>query len=1395
MPLQLQHASSITRVSALAVLAIGVMVLTGWLGHWPHLTSLLPGAVPMRADTAIAFICAALALLLHGRAQATGRTSILPPMLAWIVALAGGLTIVGYAFGLGLHEPEIHVTGDFWRDLAVYRMAPATALALVLIGSALILIRSRSRVQTALYQGALLSALAISLIVIIGYLHGTSDFYQLAGYSSVAPLTATGIFLLAVGALYARPSGGVMGEMTDTHLGGRIARTVWLPTLSCVLIFGGVMKQTLGRFHLGDTTVDLLIAIGDLAIVSFAIWLSTRTLNVAHRRILHRDRLYATLSATNESIVRLETSDTLCARICGIAVEKGRFRSAWIGLLGSHAPSTSLATAGAAGRPLSPWAHDLAGQSVRNGQVVLAQEPARRGADGEHDDAGVSAGAFPLKRAGGICGVLVVESSDAVFFKSEEVDLLSEIAAGVSFALDKLEQEARRLAIELEMRESQERLQLATTAANIGFWDWDIVNDRVYVSAEWKSQLGLPAEEQISNRQEMQARLHPDDREAATARMAAFWDQGATGNYTAEFRLRHADGSYRWIHSRARAFHADNGQPRRMVGWHMDITARKNAEEAVREREARLHTVVEHLTEGLIIADLTGKILTWNRAALTMHGYDRSEGLLRDLPDFRTIYELATPEGLIVPYEEWPLSRIFRGETLRDLELRIRRLDTDWERIFSYGGTLVRDGAAESLAFLTIIDVTERNTAETAVRESEARFRELAEHVDEVFWITDPINKVALYVSPAHEKIWGTPCDQIYHDLRTWLEAVHRDDRDRVRLAAETKQESGDYDEVFRVVRPDGSLRWVRDRAFPVRNAAGQVYRIVGTARDITAQTRAELRQELQYAVTTIFAEARSLNESTEQVVRLICRTMEWTVGELWLVERPSATLRCVDVWSLGNKPLDGFATKGRSLTFRMGAGLPGKVWEENKSIWIENLAELPEFVRKPEAAAAGLHSAFGFPVHLRDEVVGVLVFYAPLIRKPEEELDTLTANLGSQMGQFIKRVRIEEQFRQAQKMEAIGQLAGGVAHDFNNLLTVIKAYPQLIAMTPDLPKAARDWLGEISAAADRAAGLTRQLLAFSRRQVLQMHPLDLNQAVNGLSNMLRRIIGEDVALKFELAPHLPLVEADTGMIEQVLLNLVVNARDAMPGGGQIVIRTRPVRIESMFLRDRPRARAGDFIALSVTDNGCGMSPEVVAHIFEPFFTTKDPGKGTGLGLATVYGIAEQHRGWIEAESREKQGSTFTLFLPPAAAAVPRAKEPGLVQTLPRGRETILLVEDEPAVRMLSKVILERLGYRVLDATSGVVALQLWAEHKDTIDLLITDMVMPHGLTGRDVAEKLRAQKPSLRVIFSTGYSPAKVAQGLNLIENANFIQKPYGPQVLSETVRTCLKNPPEPLT
>ncbi|MGZ3481933.1 MAG: ATP-binding protein, partial [Myxococcaceae bacterium] len=430
------------------------------------------------------------------------------------------------------------------------------------------------------------------------------------------------------------------------------------------------------------------------------------------------------------------------------------------------------------------------------------------------------------------------------------------------------------------------------------------------------------------------------------------------------------------------------------------------------------------------------------------------------------------------------------------------------------------------------------------------------------------------------------------------------------------------------------------------------------------------------------------------------------------------------------------------------------------------------EFVWRADGSALPVEYC-SVPIRRNGERIGAVVSFLDVSARKKAEEDLR---------------KTEEQLRQAQKMEAIGQLTGGVAHDFNNILSIILSYSSLILEDLGQDSQMRQDVLEIRTAGERAADLTRQLLAFSRRQILQPRIVDLNQVLAGMEKMLRRVIGEDIDLNMLPAPEPALANVDPGQFEQVIMNLAVNARDAMPEGGNLTVEISRVELGQTYAEEHAGVTAGPHLMVAVTDSGTGMDRQTQERIFEPFFTTKAPGKGTGLGLSTVFGIVRQSGGHIWVYSEPAKGTTFKIYLPPAGEeARPALTEPAMARPdTSNGDETILLVEDDERLRKVTRTVLTRHGYRVLEAQSGGDALLICERSADPIHLLLTDVIMPH-MAGPELATRLTAVRPRLSVLYMSGYTDNAVLRHRILEKDAAFVQKPFRPEVLLRKVRQVL--------
>jgi PAS domain S-box-containing protein len=583
----------------------------------------------------------------------------------------------------------------------------------------------------------------------------------------------------------------------------------------------------------------------------------------------------------------------------------------------------------------------------------------------------------------------------------------------------------------------------------------------------------------------------------------------------------------------------------------------------------------------------------------------------------------------------------------------------------------------------------------------------------------------------------------------------------------------------------------------PVR--VGEAYFFSAFVRDITDRRRSEARLAAQYAVSHMLAQSRSLEEALPKVLQAIGTNLDWDLGIFWRVDRQANVLRCLTVWQAASVKADEFIEVTWRQTFASGEGLPGRVWAGGEALWTRDVVGDATFLRADAAAKAELPSAFGFAVRVGGEVEGVIELYSSRPQEPDEELLKMAADMGLKIGQFAERARAEEalqqteaQLRQSQKMEAVGRLAGGVAHDFNNLLTVIRGYSELMLYRLGEHEPLRKEIEEVKKAADRAASLTGQLLAFSRRQFVAPKVVDLNAVVHNMEGMLRRLIGEDVIeLSTVLDPNVGQIRADPSQIEQVIMNLAVNARDAMPSGGTLTIETGRVEVHRRIPGRVGPVEPGSYVLLLVRDTGHGMDEETQSHLFEPFFTTKEKGKGTGLGLSTVYGIVRQSGGSIIVESKPGRGSTFKIYFPHLVEVAGAIEGASGGPEHVRGKETVLVVEDEPGVRTLVHETLKLHGYHVLEARHGIEALLTGARHPGPIHLLLTDVVMPQ-MSGPEVAEKLSPARPEMRVLYMSGYPDHPVFAQSRVKTDTAFLQKPFTPNTLVRKVREVLDAVPK---
>jgi two-component system cell cycle sensor histidine kinase/response regulator CckA len=626
--------------------------------------------------------------------------------------------------------------------------------------------------------------------------------------------------------------------------------------------------------------------------------------------------------------------------------------------------------------------------------------------------------------------------------------------------------------------------------------------------------------------------------------------------------------------------------------------------------------------------------------------------------------------------------------------------------------------------------------------EREELFRLISENAADLIAVVDMEGR-RIYNSMAYEKVLGYSPEELKGSSA--LGQIHPEDRARVQAAAEEARKTGLGTNLeYRIRHKDGTWRVLESTSSVIRNEKGVPEKLVIVNRDITERKRA--------------SEALRLSEAS-------FRSM--------IENAPYGIYRATAAGQL--------LRVNPALERMLGYDSPGELLKKNlaRDLYFE-----PDEHQRIIELLATRKSFKDVEVEWkRKDGTLTKARCSGLLVKDEGEEEAYFEVFAEDATE--KRL-LERQLQVAQKMEAVGRLSGGIAHDFNNLLGVIIGYSQVLKKKLGDANPLREHAEEIEKAGQRAASLTRQLLAFSRQQVLAPAVLELNALLTDLGKMLPRLIGEDVELSLQLDPRIGRVKADQSQIEQVVMNLVVNARDALPQGGRLVIETANVNLDHAYTLHHPGSRVGPYVALSVTDNGTGMNVETLAHLFEPFFTTKERGKGTGLGLATVYGVVKQSGGYIWVDSELGKGSSFKVYLPlidePVSAPAPAA----LPADSFRGEETILLVEDADALRKLAHALLEQNGYHVLAAENGEVALKIAEQNRERIHLLLTDVIMP-GMTGRTLADRLIALRTGLKVLYMSGYTDSAIADQGVLEPGTYLLHKPFSEETLIQKVREVL--------
>jgi PAS domain S-box-containing protein len=775
---------------------------------------------------------------------------------------------------------------------------------------------------------------------------------------------------------------------------------------------------------------------------------------------------------------------------------------------------------------------------------------------------------------------------------------------------------------------------------------------------------------------------------------------------------------------------------------------RRIAERAACDSNLRLHAertlahaVQQQMPVGVAVAEVpSGRLVSVNAQMTEIFRQPFSPA-----PDLNSYAEWVGyhPNGSRYLPMEWPLARtVTTGESVRGEEMRIARGDGT-DGYIRMSSSPVKDGEGNVVAAVAIVlDLTDQRQAERAVRVTDERYKFVARATNDVIWDWD-LRTNALVWNDSVETVFGHKQHKIFPEIQWWYDHIHPEDRDRVvgGIHAVIESEGTSWSDQYRYRRADGKYANVMDRGYIARDSSGKALRLIGAMTDVTERSRSEAAIRFQ---------AQLLNAVQQAVVA--------TDPEGYVI-----------FWN-------SYAEKLYGWTAAEAVGR--QVNELTTSAFLRDHAHEIE-----QKAAAGESWTGEFLVqgkHAR--AFPALLTTSPILDEQGRLLGIVRVSID-----LTERRNLEEQFRQSQKMDAVGRLAGGIAHDFNNLLTVIRLNTEIIMEGFDPTDPRSEDVRQIRAAAERASSLTRQLLAFSRKQILQPRVLDLNSVVNAVEPMLRRLIGEDIIISSSCAARGYIV-ADPGQLEQILVNLVVNARDAMPQGGTISVETGNVELDETYTSEHAPVIPGRYVMLAVGDNGVGMTRDIREHAFDPFFTTKEAGKGTGLGLATVYGIVKQSGGYVWIYSEPGLGTTLKLYFPEVSSATAfKAEEyKAIPKEGARGSETILLVEDEEAVRGLTSRILQKQGYRVIAAQHGKEAMDIATKEEGRIDLVLTDIVMP-GMNGRGLVERLAGIRPRIKSLYMSGYTDDAILRRGVLTQRSSLIQKPFSAADLMNRVGELL--------
>jgi PAS domain S-box-containing protein len=1288
--IQRRFLASVPRVSASLAIATGMVVLTGWALNMPVLESLGLGPTAMKANAAVGLILTGIALWFAARL--TGRIA------AAAVVLLAAVTLAEFVAGRDFGIDQLLVV-DRATDLpGPGRMALNTALGFLLLGAALLQTPSSSARRRRAAEIASGIVVLLTYVTVVSLLLGV-DMYAggVEPYFRMAWATAFIFGALSVGVVAAVPNSWFVARVMDRGTTGIFVRRLLPIAIGAPIALGWLrlLGQNAGLYDtLFGSALDIVVPSALLfAGVMWSLSVIERTdqkrrvADEALRESEERQRLAVDAAQIGMWFWNALESDLYFTPLC-----KKLF-----GLDGDE--KMSYARFEAALHP---------DDRARTREIIQRSWEERTDYRIEHRT---------VWRDGSVHWLAALGRShyDA---NGRGVSMM-----GVSLDIDD------RKRAEQEVAEVQARFRALVEHS----WDPIVAfaadGTITYASPAVSRVLGYAVDE-LLGRSAFEL-IAPDSREFVAERMKE--SRRRPGEQVpVHAHLLAKNGSWRLFEGIFTNL-LDEPGVRGIVTNMRDVTDQRRTEEQVR----LLTLAVEQGPAAVLITDRSGKIDYVNQKFTEDTGYAMEE--VRG----KNASLLSSDLTPLTQYEQlWKTilsGNVYHGE----IQNRKKSGMLFWNDVQV---SPVRNDAGEITHFLGVqTDITDRKLTDEALRESNDRFRQLAENIHEVFFLIDAQFRETLYINSAYETIWGRSRESLYENPRSFLDLVPADDRVRLLAYIGAIQRGEDPGVIeFRAVKPDGDVRWVLAKGGSIRDANGEVYRLSGIALDITERraAQAQLEESLGRFRAIVDASFDAITIAQDGIIRDVNKGFLKTFG----VERVED--------AVGRSVLDFVADESR----------------------------------------AGVAQRVELNVDGADEIVGKRTDGKKILLETTSKTHTMDGRPVriTAVRDVTESRALQQQFLQSQKMEAIGQLAGGVAHDFNNLLTVIKSYGAFLLEDTLGEADRRDSVEQIVSAADRAATLTRQLLAFSRRQLLDPKVLNLNAVVTDIEKMLRRVVTERIAFRTALHEPLGTVRADAGQIEQVIVNLAVNARDAMPSGGELIVATANVEVSGAAAVASSGQRPGRWVMIRVSDTGTGIDEATRARIFEPFFTTKERGMGTGLGLSTTQGIVEQSGGYVRVESEVGRGSTFEVYLPRLDIAAERRADEVTGPKPLRGTERVLVVEDEASVRLLVTRMLTSFGYTVLEARDGREALGLALKLDVPPDLVLTDIVMPR-MSGREMIAALRERWPAVRVLFMSGYSEQAVADPAVFASNAVFIAKPFRPKQLLRKVRDTLDTPWSP--